>query len=407
MNRVSLRLRLAVTIALTGALLSTGIALAVYQLDASSRIARARDEQASRVALAAAITRQTGQVVLGATRSGEGVPPALRAAVQRGLLATYHRGDTLWAGSPVGDGGGVYLHASLSADSAALASLRDNLLLVGGLATVAAALLGVLLASTLSRRLRHAARVADEIAAGDLGARVDAAGSDEVARLGHAIDQMTAALAERIAREKRFSADVAHELRTPLTALLHAASMLGEDRPSQIVRERVAALRTLVEDLLEISRLQAGAEMPEARSIDLDRFVRKMVESRAGTNGRQLVIVESGSATQVLADPRRLDRILGNLLDNAIRHGRPPVAITVDGTSVTVRDHGDGYPDALLREGPRPFLSGASSRGTGTGLGLTIAAAQASAIGAKLSLGNALDGGGSATLTLPEPIPAP
>jgi signal transduction histidine kinase len=399
MTRGSLRLRLAVTIALTGALLSAGIAVAVYQLDSSSRLARARQEQASRVALAAAITRQTGQALLGATESAQGVPPALRSAVQRGLLATYRQGDILWAGSPVGDGAGVYVHASLSADRAALAGLRNNLLLVGALATLAAALVGTLLASTLSCRLRHAAQTADKIAAGDLTARIDASGTDEVARLGHAIDQMTSAVAERIAREKRFSADVAHELRTPLTALLNAASMLGHDRPAEIVRERVGALRVLVEDLLEVSRLQARAELPQTRPIDLQQFVSDLIENRA-RNGAPAITVEGGSAEPVLTDPRRLERILGNLLDNAIRHGQPPVALAVHGATVTVRDHGEGYPDALLADGPRPFLSGASSRGAGTGLGLVIAAAQANAIGAELSLANEPDGGACATLTL-------
>jgi signal transduction histidine kinase len=315
------------------------------------------------------------------------------------LLATYLKGDALWAGSPVGDGSGVYVEASLSTDRAALAGLRNNLLLVGALATIAAALLGTLLAGTLSRRLRHAARVADQIATGDLAARIGAAGSDEVARLSHAIDQMTSAVAERIAREERFSAHVAHELRTPLTALLSAASMLGSDRPSEIVRDRVAALRALVEDLLEISRLQAGAETPQTRPVDLRSFIAGLIGSRSD-NGTPVARLEANGSGEVETDPRRLERIIGNLLDNAVRHGRPPIVIATDGASVTVRDHGHGYPDAVLEHGPQPFLSGESARGTGAGLGLTIAAAQASTIGATLVLANDPSGGARATLRL-------
>lgn len=118
----------------------------------------------------------------------------------------------------------------------------------------------------------------------------------------------------------------------------------------------------------------------------------------------------------VNTDPRRLERILGNLLANAAKHGGTPVEVTVEGRVVRVRDHGPGFPDALLREGPSRFRTGASDRaGHGHGLGLTIAAGQARVLGARLTFRNAAPesltpapdetGGAIAVLWLPEHAP--
>jgi signal transduction histidine kinase len=99
-------------------------------------------------------------------------------------------------------------------------------------------------------------------------------------------------------------------------------------------------------------------------------------------------------------DPRRLDRIIANLVTNAHRHGRPPIEVTVGGTTIVVRDHGPGFPDTLLADGPQRFRTGAKERGRGHGLGLTIAVGQAQVIGADLGFANAPDGGAVATLHL-------
>ena len=105
-------------------------------------------------------------------------------------------------------------------------------------------------------------------------------------------------------------------------------------------------------------------------------------------------------------DQRRLQRVLGNLVSNAHKHGRPPVVLTVDGPVITVRDHGDGYPDRLLDHGPQRFRSqSGSGRKTGHGLGLTIAVGQARVLGATLRFSNAPDGGAVAELVLPSATP--
>jgi signal transduction histidine kinase len=100
-------------------------------------------------------------------------------------------------------------------------------------------------------------------------------------------------------------------------------------------------------------------------------------------------------------DPRRLDRIVANLVINAHRHGLPPVEVTVSATTVVVRDHGAGFPGSLLADGPQRFRTSAAERGHGQGLGLTVASGQARVIGASLAFSNAADGGAAAALRLP------
>ncbi len=399
----SLRARMALAIALVGALVSCGIGVTVYVLSEQNTIARARGEIATQVTIAATIARRSAAPVPGTSRDDPDAPTALQAAVRRGLLGTDRIGDVLWAGTPLSPGHGIYVRSSLVPELTGLRILRDDLIAVGALATLASAVLGALLAAGLSRRLVHAATTADAIAAGDLSARVDAGGEDEIARLGEAIDGMAGALSDRIALERRFSADVAHELRTPLTALVSASALLGEERPAAIVRERVGALRELVEDLLEIARLDAGAETVQAVAVDLAALARQLVAADP-ESGAELVTDEGAVIT---SDPRRVERILANLLANAHRHGEAPITVTVAGRAVSVTDRGPGYPEPLLRDGPRPVAAGTLSRGSGSGLGLVIALAQAQALGATLTLGEAEGGGAEATLRLPRsPAPA-
>jgi signal transduction histidine kinase len=339
-------------------------------------------------------------VVTGAALGDLSAPRALLAAVSKGLLGTYVTNSSIWAATPPLGGNApsnaIYIETD-NPTTATLATLRTTILLVGAVAVLLSTGLGILLASRLSRELRGAAAVADRVAAGELDARVSAGGEDEVARLSNAIDAMAAALSERIERERRFAADVAHELRTPLTALVAAGELLGDERPAQIVRERVGALRTLVEDLLEISRLEQGAAELRREQVDLVALVRRVVDSH-GLAAE--VLVQRDQHTLTKSDPRRLERIVANLLENAQRHGAQPITVSIGERSVTVTDAGPGFPDELLQSGPVPFRTGATERGTGTGLGLVIAAAQAEVLGGRLHLQNPEGGGASATLEL-------
>jgi signal transduction histidine kinase len=407
----SLRTRLAVAIAAISAILAIAIGLIVYDSSSSDRSSHARASLADRVTTAASIYLSTGELALGAQveskyfNRGELAahpPPPLRAAVLRGRLATYRTVSggqpVIWAGTPLPatSDRGLYVHRSYAADSQALDQLRRTLIIVGGLGTLGAALLGTAVAARLSRRLRRAATVAGRVAGGDLRARIDAGGRDEVSRLADAVDAMAAALGERLERERRFSADVAHELRTPMTALTSAAEVLGDERPAQIVRERAAALRHLMEDLLELGRVEAGVDTPAPEAIDLEACARRIAAAHAPN--ATIEVVTPGHA---VADRRRLERVVGNLLDNAVRHGAPPVVVRVDGGAVEVRDHGPGFPAQLLDDGPQRFWTGARERGGGVGLGLTIAAAHARALGTELQLANDPGGGALARIVLP------
>jgi signal transduction histidine kinase len=120
-------------------------------------------------------------------------------------------------------------------------------------------------------------------------------------------------------------------------------------------------LRTLVEYLLEISRLDAGAEQADLRPVPLADVVRDSL-ARTGLEARLAV---NGAPVVAETDPRRLDRILANLVINAHRHGKPPVEVTVDATTVVVRDHGAGFPDRLLAEGPQRFRTSAAETQSG------------------------------------------
>lgn len=252
-----------------------------------------------------------------------------------------------------------------------------------------------LLSELVNRRLRRVADTARSIAGGDLDARIHERGGDEVADIGAAVDTMAATLQHRLVSEQRFTADVAHELRTPLTGLVTAAELLPESEATDLVRDRVRVLRLLVEDLLEISRLDAGAEQAQLTEVPLGEWW-----TRGRAHGLE-VRVEVAAAQVVRTDPRRADRIIANLVTNAVRHGAAPVEVTVAGTVVNVRDHGPGFPAALLAEGPQRFRTGTAERGRGHGLGLTIAQGQARVIGAALALGAAPGGGALATVRFP------
>ncbi|WP_066373178.1 sensor histidine kinase [Herbidospora mongoliensis] len=256
--------------------------------------------------------------------------------------------------------------------------------------------LAALAAELPNRRLRRVARTARRITEGDLDARTGPAhGRDEITDIATAVDTMAGALHDRLRVEQRFTADVAHELRTPLMGLVTSAELLPEGEATDLVRDRVGVLRTLVENLLEISRLDAGAESADRIPVPLGPFTADCLR-RTGLPSEITVEGEPVAVT----DPRRLDRILANLVVNAHRHGLAPVEVRVAGTTIVVRDHGPGFPESLLAEGPQRFRTGASERGRGHGLGLTIAAGQAAVIGARLTFGNDPDGGAVARVRL-------
>lgn len=384
-----------------------GLGAGVYTQAQAARLDRARKSADERVQAASILYRRYGPPLqLEAALNDPMLPPELKRAVSPNKRATLKRGDRLWAAEQVSDTEIVSVNLDYANSDDSMDAL-ERALVFAGIATIAGvALMSVIAAGSLSRRIVAVSSTARKIAAGELNASAVKAvgeGKDEVATLAKSLDTMAASLRAQLDAERRFTADVAHDLRTPVTGLVTAAELLPPGRPSELVRDRAKVLRTLVEDLLEVARFDSGVERADMEQVELG----DLVGSAIGRLRTQQAIdpgdleLDTAAGARVLTDPRRVERILANLVLNGLRHGRPPVEVKVSGRAITVTDHGSGYPETLINEGPRRFRSGMAERGLGHGLGLTIAAAHAKVLGADLMFSAAPHGGASARLELP------
>lgn len=397
MNPASLRWKIAALVTFAATVVAAMVGLLVHQAtwQRALDMGKAQAEVVIDNSMASA-DRPDNVVAVGE------LPDALAAQLRPGRPVTWygldHRDEPwMWAAQPYGSDGREAVSAKISMGSElrSLYALDRDMVKAALLALAGVVPLSVLAAELPNRRLRRMARTARQIADGDLAARTDARGRDEIAGIGAGLNSMAAGLQRRLLAEQRFTADVAHDLRTPLMGLVTVVELLEEGEATDLVRDRVRVLRSLVEDLLEVSRLDAGAEVAERVRVPLAE-VAKESAARVGVEARVLASGDPVAET----DPRRLDRILANLVLNAHRHGAPPVEITVGDHVIEVRDRGPGFPPELLADGPRRFRTGAAERGRGHGLGLTIALGQAHVIGADLILTNA-PGGAVAVLRLP------
>lgn len=422
--RVPLRWKIAALAAATAGLVALAVGALVHVWTAIDVRDRAEMEATNTVYSSMDVYRRTGTLAGGAELDPAELPTALRHPTDDERRVAHdgrvegNLGPSVWGAQRVGGPGSPVLAVRINM-SPQLHDLRrlDASMAVASLLSLAAALpLAVYGAGLVARRLRRVAETAARISAGDLDARTGPAlgrarGRDEVTDIAATVDLMADSLGRRLRTERQFTADVAHELRTPVGGLLAATDLLPAGETEDLLRARVRDLRGLVEDLLEISRLDAGAEAPVRARVPLAAVVAEAV-ARTGLD-TDVSVTEAPQAPQapqapvvdsvgvVETDPRRLERIVGNLVINAHRHGRTPVRVTVEGRTVVVRDHGPGFPADLLLDGPRRFRTGATERGAGHGLGLTIALGQARVLGAELRLDNAPDGGAVATLRLP------
>jgi signal transduction histidine kinase len=407
-NWRSLRWKIAALVALASIAVALAVGVLVHQSTLDRSMNQNRNDARAELHLVVDQIERSGRIDNMSQELVDKAPPAVLEPL-RGVGGTYDsegvttwyddrkRGITwMWAATIL-DGHPVVARVDVHADLLSRRAL-DRHIWYACLATLIVVVpLAALAAELPNRRLRRVARTARRIADGDLDARTRQHGraGDEITEISATVDSMADSLRDRLRAEQRFTADVAHELRTPLMGLVTSAELLPESEATDLVRDRVLVLRRLVEDLLEISRLDAGAEHADLRPADLGEIVKDSL-ARAGLPAR-LTVAEGAVAE---TDPRRLDRILVNLVGNAHRHGGAPVEVAVDGTTIVVRDHGPGFPVDLLADGPQRFRTGAAERGGGHGLGLTIALGQARVIGATLAFTNAVDGGAIATLRL-------
>jgi signal transduction histidine kinase len=364
------------------------------------------------------VATRGGQTFLSSTSvSLRSVPAGLRAVVGRGELG-YQRttvaGDRfLVTGAPAANGTKLYFFFPENGLRHELSVLRNVLLGGVGILVLLAALVGVVLARSTLRPVARASTAARSLAEGLLETRLPVEGRDEFGAWAQSFNEMAAALEAKIgelqaaqARERRFTADVAHELRTPLTALMGEASLLADHldqlppesrRPAELLIADVARLRRLVEDLMEISRFDAGAESVHAEEVDVAALVRAAVRARGWDDRVRL----EGDGLRVTSDPRRLERIVANLVDNALEHGGSSVSVRIGDNEIEVADDGPGIPrEHLPHVFERFYKADASRSGGGTGLGLAIARENAILLGGRLDVASEPGQGARFTLRL-------
>jgi two-component system sensor histidine kinase MtrB len=372
----------------------------------------------------------------------DAVPPQLRDPVLKGFLATKYVTvpsaggggvPALIVGQPVRTGGRnlqLYLIFPLSVEQRTLALIQSTLALAG------LALLGLLagISSIVTRQVvrpvRQAADVAERFADGHLDERMPVYGDDEVARLAESYNEMAASIQQQIhqleefgALQRRFTSDVSHELRTPLTTVRMAAEVLHDQaeeskdtdaiafRSSQLLVDELDRFESLLGDLLEISRLDAGVAELVIERVDLRDMVRRSAETvrHLVDESATPLLLDLTEPAEAEVDPRRVERILRNLLANAIDHGESrPVEVRVaadeHAVAVVVRDHGIGLKPGEAGLVFNRFWRADPSRqrrSGGTGLGLAISLEDARLQGGWLQAWGETDHGAVFRLTLP------
>ncbi len=306
--------------------------------------------------------------------------------------------------------------------------VRSALITAGALLVVLLGTIAWLVTRQVVTPVRLARRIAERLASGRLEERMHVRGEDDIARLGLSFNQMADSLQRQIRQleelsrvQRRFVADVSHELRTPLTTVRMAADVLYDGRASfDPVTERSAELlqtqldrfELLLTDLLEISRFDAGAALLDLSDVDLRDVARRVIDAASAVaerRGSRVRLVVPPTAVLVEADARRIERIVRNLVVNAIEYGEGndvevQVAANADAVALSVRDQGVGLKSGeevmVFNRFWRADPARARTRG-GTGLGLSIAVEDAALHAGKLDAWGQLGTGSVFRLTLP------
>ena len=325
------------------------------------------------------------------------------------------RSTRLAIGIPLASSGAAYVEVvSLAELERTLRTLSSALLAAAAVTCVAFAALGWAASRRVLRPVTDVAQAASAIAEGRLDTRLDVGGDRDLRPLADSFNAMADALQRRIERDARFTADVSHELRSPLTALATSFSVLesheGEmtERPRRATRllaHEIERFTRLVVDLLEMSRADAGIPL-ELDAVRLDDLVRRTLEREVYT---AVPLEVADEPIVVLADKRRLDRVLVNLLDNAALHGGGAVRVglsrTADVARIEVDDAGPGVaPDERERVFDRFARGtvGADRRKVrGAGLGLALVREHVRAHGGSVRVTDRPGGGARFVVELP------
>ena len=447
MRRVPIRLRLtlafalamAVVLAAVGALLyaRVGDALAeqldehlVLRAKALSALARERNGQLTAIQLGND-DENVAQLIIPGQLPSESLITAVEAeraagggfVLDRTSLRALDGEPARLLVTPVDDAHVLVVGASLEDRDEALAELLTQLLVAGPLALLLAALAGYFVAGAALRPVETMRRRAEEVSSDRAGQRLPLpAARDEIRRLGETLNAMLGRLEAGFARERRFIADASHELRTPLALLRTELELaLRQPRsPEELGRALASALdevdRTsrLAEDLLVLARIDEGGLPLRKEPVvagELLNAVARRFSARAAAEDRAIE-VDTAANEEVFVDRLRLEQALGNLVDNALRHGAGAVRlISVARGGVTelrVSDEGAGFPAEFLPRAFERFARADDARsGSSAGLGLSIVQAIVRAHGGTAVAVNGAERGAVVALTIPAETGAP
>lgn len=325
----------------------------------------------------------------------------------------------------------VYFFYSLTFQEQVLKRATTLMLLVGGGLLAAVVVIAGLAMGRVLRPIRQARDVAEEIAAGNLEARIPhATANDDFGRLAESFNRMTDNLAQKIGElenvsslQARFVSDVSHELRTPLATVRMAADYIhaartglpaDAQRAAVLLERELERFENLLEDLLEISRFDAGVVRLEPVEVDIGHLLDEVIDALDPiAHGRKvdvaLEVDRKAGAPLVPADPRRLDRVFSNLVKNAVEHTsegsvRVSAARHGDKVIVKVEDEGEGIPPEDLPHIFERFYRADAHRARtlgGTGLGLAIALENVHLHGGSIEVDSEVGKGSVFTVVLP------
>ena len=322
----------------------------------------------------------------------------------------------------------MYLVYSLNNQNRTLSIIQNALFFTGFALLFLIGLITWLVVRQVVRPVREAATIAQKFTQGDFSQRMKVENSDEIATLGTAFNEMALSLESQISRlenlsrvQQRFVSDVSHELRTPLTTLRMASEVIHSQkdtfdptisRSSELLVAQLDRFERLLEDLLEVSRFDAEVAVLEPVDFDLISLIERWIEDvRANAHDHIISISIEHETEQAMinADIRRVERIMRNLLSNALDHAEDkPINVTVISTrtevAVGVRDFGTGIEQSALSRIFDRFWRADPSRARvrgGTGLGLSIALEDARLHNGELDAWGAPGQGAHFVLTLP------
>ena len=308
--------------------------------------------------------------------------------------------------------------------TSAWAQLLPRFAIAGGLAALFAVVVGTLLSGRIIRPIAEMTSASEAMAEGDYRQRIEVRGDDEVATLACAFNQMASQVNRSNAAMRQLLANVSHELKTPLTSIQGFSQAMvegmAEDAEQQkqiaeVINEEAGRMRGLVDDLLYLSRIESGELELKLDPIDFDALVTAGVRrARFAAGGSEVTVRQELDGGCLTGDERRLEQVLANLLDNAIRFAPAGSEVAVrsysDGDEVVVEvsNRGEPIPAGDLQQVFDRFyqVDRARSDGAHTGLGLAIVSELVQAHGGRVSVESAPGAGTTFTVRLPRDGPA-